>query len=194
MTVLPDDAGRVLLAHARAAIAGSLGAVSPSLPAWPPWADAHLASFVTLTQDGRLRGCIGSLSEDRPLREGLVVNAVRAALNDSRFLPLTADELGRTRLEVSVLSDAEPVAATTEDEAVAALRPGVDGVILTASGHQATFLPQVWEQLPDPRAFLAQLRRKAGLPSDRWGSDVRLARYTVQASWEEPAPAGDDLS
>ncbi|MCL2092172.1 MAG: AmmeMemoRadiSam system protein A [Micrococcales bacterium] len=190
---LPDDAGPVLLAAARAAIADALGTSAPPPPPWPDWAGTTLGTFVTLTQDGELRGCIGTLVEHLPLREGLAANAVRAARHDPRFPPLTADELTRTRVEVSVLSAAEPMAVTSQDEALAALRPGVDGLIFAAGGHQATFLPQVWEQLPDPRTFLTHLRRKAGLASDYWGPDVRLSRYTVQA-WEEPDPTGDDPS
>ncbi len=186
---LPDDAGPLLLTAARAAIADALGSSAPAPPAWPGWADTVLGTFVTLTQDGELRGCIGTLVEHLPLREGLAANAVRAARHDPRFPPLTAAELARTRVEVSVLSQAEPMAVTSEDEAVAALRPGVDGVILTAGRHQATFLPQVWDQLPDPRIFLAHLRRKAGLAADYWGPDVHLSRYTVQA-WEEPDAGG----
>ncbi len=188
--VLPDDAGPVLLAAARAAIADALGAVAPPPPPWPGWADTVLGTFVTLTQDGALRGCIGTLVEHLPLREGVAANAVRAAQHDPRFPPLTAAELPRTRVEVSVLSQAEPMEVGSESDALAALRPGVDGVILSAGRRQATFLPQVWDQLPDPRTFLAHLRRKAGLAADYWGPDVRLSRYTVQA-WEEPDPAAD---
>jgi len=193
LRALPDDAGPVLLAAARAAIAGELGVPGPPPPVWPGWADAVLGTFVTLTQGGELRGCIGTLVEHRPLREGLAANAVRAARHDPRFPPLTAAELARTRVEVSVLSDAEPMAVTSEDEALAALRPGIDGVIFAARGRQATFLPQVWDELSDPRTFLAHLRRKAGLSADCWGPDVRLSRYTVQA-WEEPGPTGDGPS
>jgi AmmeMemoRadiSam system protein A len=190
---LPDDAGPVLLAAARAAITTDLGLPAPPPPRWPGWADTVLGTFVTLTQGGQLRGCIGTLVEHLPLREGVAVNAVRAARQDPRFPPLTAAELDRTRVEVSVLSPAEPLAVNSEDDALAALRPGVDGLILTAGGRQATFLPQVWEQLPDPRTFLTHLRRKAGLAPDYWGPDVRLSRYTVQA-WEEPDPSGDGPS
>ncbi|MCL2849606.1 MAG: AmmeMemoRadiSam system protein A [Micrococcales bacterium] len=185
---LPDEAGPVLLAAARAAIAADLGVQAPEPPPWPAWADGVRGTFVTLTQDGELRGCIGTLVEHRPLREGVTGNAVRAARHDPRFSPLTAAELARTHVEVSVLSAAEPMDVTSEDEALAALRPGVDGVVFAAGGRQATFLPQVWEQLSDPRTFLAHLRRKAGLAGDYWGPDVHLSRYTVQA-WQEQAPA-----
>ncbi|MCL2423122.1 MAG: AmmeMemoRadiSam system protein A [Micrococcales bacterium] len=185
---LPDDAGPVLLAAARAAIAHDLGASAPPPPPWPEWAETPLGTFVTLTQRGQLRGCIGTLTARVPVREDVTANAVHAARHDPRFPPMTADELDGTHIEVSVLSRAEPMAVTTEDEALAALRPGVDGVIFAAAGRQSTFLPQVWEQLPDPATFLSHLRAKAGLASSYWGPDVRLSRYTVQA-WHEPDPA-----
>lgn len=155
------------------------------------WLDAPGASFVTLTSGrapgGALRGCIGSLVARRPLREDVEVNAVAAALHDPRFAPLTARELDDTVVEVSVLSAPAALPAADEAELLARLRPGVDGVVLSACGRRATFLPQVWEQLPDPADFLARLRRKAGLPADYWGRDVIVETYTVTA-WQEAAP------
>ena len=155
------------------------------------WLDAPGASFVTLTSGrapgGALRGCIGSLEARRPLREDVEANAVAAALHDPRFAPLTARELDDTVVEVSVLSVPAALPAADEAELLARLRPGVDGVVLSACGRRATFLPQVWEQLPDPADFLARLRRKAGLPADYWGRDVVVETYTVTA-WQEAAP------
>ena len=155
------------------------------------WLDAPGASFVTLTSGrapgGALRGCIGSLEARRPLREDVEANAVAAALHDPRFAPLTARELDDTVVEVSVLSAPTVLPAADEAELLARLRPGVDGVVLSACGRRATFLPQVWEQLPDPADFLARLRRKAGLPADYWGRDVVVETYTVTA-WQEAAP------
>ena len=155
------------------------------------WLDAPGASFVTLTSGrapgGALRGCIGSLEARRPLREDVEANAVAAALHDPRFAPLTARELDDTVVEVSVLSAPAALPAADEAELLARLRPGVDGVVLSACGRRATFLPQVWEQLPDPADFLARLRRKAGLPADYWGRDVVVETYTVTA-WQEAAP------
>lgn len=155
------------------------------------WLDAPGASFVTLTlgrvPGGALRGCIGSLEARRPLREDVEANAVAAALHDPRFAPLTARELDDTVVEVSVLSAPAALPAADEAELLARLRPGVDGVVLSACGRRATFLPQVWEQLPDPADFLARLRRKAGLPADYWGRDVVVETYTVTA-WQEAAP------
>lgn len=163
----------------------------PEAAADAAWLDAPGASFVTLTSGrapgGALRGCIGSLGARRPLREDVEANAVAAALHDPRFAPLTARELDETVVEVSVLSAPAALPAADEAELLARLRPGVDGVVLSACGRRATFLPQVWEQLPDPADFLARLRRKAGLPADYWGRDVVVETYTVTA-WQEAAP------
>lgn len=144
------------------------------------------ASFVTLTQNGQLRGCIGTPEAWRPLKEDVAANAVAAALRDPRFTPLQAREWPQTRVEVSVLSSLEPMAFDNEAQALAQLRPGVDGLVLTCGRHRATFLPQVWEQLPDPALFLAQLKRKAGLSTHFWSPDLRLERFTV-TKWKEPA-------
>ena len=172
--------------------AGSIARrTAPGAAAASAWLDAPGASFVTLTSGrapgGALRGCIGSLEARRPLREDVEANAVAAALHDPRFAPLSARELDDTVVEVSVLSAPAALPVADEAELLARLRPGVDGVVLSACGRRATFLPQVWEQLPDPADFLARLRRKAGLPADYWGRDVVVETYTVTA-WQEAAP------
>lgn len=184
--MIPADAGAVLLPLARGAIAEKLGLATTGRGAAPAasWLGEPGATFVTLTEDGRLRGCIGSLEAHRPVGEDVVANARAAAFRDPRFPAVTAAELPRLRVEVSLLSAAEPLTFAAEADARAQLRPGVDGLILTARGHRGTFLPQVWEQLPDPADFLAHLKRKAGLPLTYWGPDVRLARYTV-TKWTE---------
>lgn len=181
-----DDRGPVLLAIARAAIARALG-LPAAEPAAPAWLDTPGASFVTLTRHGELRGCIGSLEAWRPLGEDVAANARAAAFNDPRFPPLTAAEFPDTRIEVSLLSRPEPMHFVNEASALAQLRPEIDGVILEYGRHRATFLPQVWEQLPLPRQFLAQLKLKAGLPPDFWSDELRLSRYTVE-KFKEPAP------
>ena len=145
------------------------------------------ATFVTLTQEGKLRGCIGSLEAWRPLVDDVRANARAAAFHDPRFPPLTAAELPRTRLEVSLLTPAETMNCRDEADAREQLRPGRDGVILSAGRHRATFLPQVWDQLPEPLRFLGELKRKAGLAADYWGPEVRLERYTVR-KWQEATP------
>jgi len=184
---LPDAAGPVLLALARGAVSDALDGHKPRHVALSePWASGHFGTFVTLTQAGPdghhdLRGCIGTLSDSRPLTESVPGNAITAAFRDPRFPPLAATELADTRFEVSVLSAAEPLDVHSEAEALAALRPGIDGVILSDGAHSATFLPQVWEELPDPKEFLAHLKAKAGIPVRHWGPNTRLQRYTVQA-------------
>jgi AmmeMemoRadiSam system protein A len=180
----PGTLGNSLLRLARNAIGEKLGVAAPPLAERPEWRQTA-ATFVTLTQNGQLRGCIGSLEAHRPLAEDVAANARAAAFNDPRFAPLTADELARTRIEISRLTPATPLPCRDEAEALRQLRPHVDGLILTAGRRRATFLPQVWEQLPDPAVFLAELKRKAGLPADYWGADVRLERYTV-SKWREP--------
>ena len=179
-----EEQGRLLTALARAAIAREFDEPGTALP-HPDWLDAPGAVFVTLTEAGQLRGCIGSLEAHRPLGEDLEHNARAAAFGDPRFPPLRHAELPRVRVEVSVLTPATPMACSDEADALRQLRPGVDGVILEHGWHRATFLPQVWEQLPEPRVFLAHLKQKAGLAADFWANDVRLSRYGVEKFKEE---------
>ena len=200
MPELPAGAGPVLCGIARAAIAAHLpgkkagfsgvdGARSPeSAGSYDrdgqnphSWLDTPGASFVTLTRDGALRGCIGSLTAYRSLGEDVAANAVNAAFRDPRFPPLSAEELADTHIEVSVLSDPEPYAFTDRADALSRLRPGIDGLTLEYGSHRGTFLPQVWESLREPDDFLNHLVRKAGLPAGWWDDGVRLSRYTVTA-------------
>ena len=180
------ELGAIQLTLARNAIAAQLGEAQSPADDCP---ELHKpgATFVTLTQQGNLRGCIGSLEAWRPLAQDVQENAIGAAFRDPRFEPLTADELPITRVEVSLLTPAEPIFFTSEADALAQLRPEIDGVILTAGQHRSTFLPQVWEQLPGPASFMAHLKQKAGLPANYWGTDVRLERYTVK-KWKEATP------
>jgi len=182
---VPDDAGTLLLPTARAAISGTLG-LDVDFPAQrPAWALAPGASFVTLTEGGQLRGCIGSLQAVRPLLDDLSDNAVSAATRDPRFPPLARRELGEIAIEVSLLSAPRPLAASSLADAYAALRPGVDGVIVEVGRwSRATFLPQVWEELPRPDEFLSHLWRKAGVAPGVWHDGTRLQTYTVRA-WRE---------
>lgn len=176
-----SERGRVLVALARDAIAQELGErpPTPKHPR-PGWLDAPGAVFVTLTRHGMLRGCIGSLEAHRPLWQDVEANARAAAFDDPRFAPMTPAEWPDTRLEVSILSPARPMDFSGEADALAQLRPGIDGVILEHGWHRATFLPQVWEQLPDPREFMAHLKSKAGLARDFWADGIRLSRYSVE--------------
>ena len=175
--------GGILLPIARAAIVRALGCkVSAAEEA--PWLQDVGACFVTLTQEGHLRGCIGTIQARRPLLQDLKENAVAAALHDPRFRPLVAQELEYTRIEVSLLSPMQALTFNSEGDALAQLRPGVDGLVFEFEHYRSTFLPQVWEQLPDPREFMAQLKNKAGLPHRFWAEGVRLHRYSVR-QWTE---------
>lgn len=178
MPSVTDDLGPALIALARNAIAADLGLAERPHPRHEALA-APGATFVTLRQDETLRGCIGSLHAHRPLREDVRANARAAAFQDPRFAPLQREEFERTAVEVSLLGAAIPVPAATEDEALARLAPGADGVVLRWRDRRATFLPQVWEEVRDPREFLRLLRRKAGLASDFWDGEIRLERYRV---------------
>jgi len=172
------DLGRAVLTIARSAIAERLG-----LPRGAETSHAALqepsATFVTLRHAGQLRGCIGSLQAVRPLGEDVRQNAIAAAFRDPRFAPLAATEFAATSVEVSLLSASEPIEVASEEELLARLRPGVDGLILECGRHRATFLPQVWEALDEPREFLAALKHKAGLPEGFWSCSVNVSRYAV---------------
>lgn len=178
-----DPLGLTLLLLARNAIGKRFGCEARPLLPHPELA-RPAATFVTLTQDGALRGCVGSLSAHRPLAADVSENALASAFHDSRFTPLRADELPRTRIEVSLLDTPQTLAFNCEAAALSQLRPGIDGVILTCGTHRATFLPQVWEQLPDPQSFIEALKTKAGLPAHFWDESIELARYGVQ-KWKE---------
>jgi AmmeMemoRadiSam system protein A len=180
------DLGPLLLAHARHAIARALGVEAPPAPADPRLAERG-ATFVTLKEDGELRGCIGSLNAHRPLGKDVADNALGAAFRDPRFAPVTAEDWPRLRVEVSLLSEPEFMDFRDEGDVLARLRPGIDGVIFFNGCQKATFLPQVWEQLPAPRDFMAALKRKAGLSADFWGPNVMIATYQVQ-KWKEAEP------
>jgi AmmeMemoRadiSam system protein A len=180
---MQPDQGQALLALARGAIAEQLGvATRHNDPA--PWLDEPGATFVTLTCGGALRGCIGSLEAERALRADVESNALAAAFRDPRFPPVSVREYRAIEVEVSLLSPMQPFTVASEAQALTQLRPGIDGVLLEYGRRRGTFLPQVWEQLPEPRAFLAHLKQKAGLPADFWADEVRLSRYTV-TKWRE---------
>ena len=175
----PGERGSVLVSIARESIGERLGLATRRARA-EPWLAVPAASFVTLHREGELRGCIGSVDPRRPLGEDVAFNALAAAFSDPRFEPLTQAEYREIDIEVSVLSRRVPLDAATEAQAAVGLRPGVDGVYLEYRGHSATFLPQVWENLPDPVEFLAALREKARLPPRFWDPAIRLTRYTVE--------------
>lgn len=178
-----EQQGKILLPIARAAISRALD-VPHAADESAPWLAEHGACFVTLTQYGELRGCIGTLQAHRPLLADVKSNAVSAALRDPRFAPLSAAELEVTTVEISLLSPFQAMEIQHEADALAQLRPGMDGIIFEYRHYRSTFLPQVWEQLPQPHQFMAHLKRKAGLPDNFWAEEVKLSRYTV-TKWSE---------
>lgn len=178
-----EDAGTELLSIARGKIEGSLFR-KKSADAESAWLVQSGATFVTLTRNGALRGCIGSLEAARPLGIDVAENALAAAFRDPRFPAVTAAEWSQCRVEVSLLSAPRPIRFADEADLVSQIRPGQDGLILAHQGRRATFLPQVWESLPDTRSFLGELVRKAGLPADTRLARCNLYRYRV-AKWKE---------
>jgi uncharacterized protein len=139
------------------------------------------ASFVTLKREGRLRGCIGSLEPSKPLAADVAQNAWAAACRDPRFPVLQVRELAGLQLSVATLGPHEPLLATTRDALLAALRPGVDGLVVRSGSLRATFLPAVWEQLPEPADFIDALWQKARLVPGSWPRKLELTRYVVDS-------------
>ena len=181
---ITDEQGESLPALARTAVAEALGRGRLERPD-DGWLYRTAATFVTLTHGGALRGCIGSIQAISPLLDDLIHNARAAAFSDPRFPALTAEELPGTRFEVSLLTPLAPFAnAGSEEDVIRRLAPGTDGVLIEWGDHRGTFLPQMWEQLPDPRHFLGHLKQKAGLDPGFWAPDVQLWTFAVR-KWAE---------
>jgi AmmeMemoRadiSam system protein A len=174
-----EHKGKILLPIARSVISDALGKHSEPVDENQPWLHDKGASFVTLTMNQHLRGCIGSLEAHRPLLLDVKANAYAAAFRDPRFAPLTLAELDTTEIEISLLSPQQPISFKDEPDALAQLRPQVDVIVFQFCHRRSTFLPQVWEQLPDATTFMAHLKNKAGLNPDFWHDDIELYRYTV---------------
>lgn len=177
---------RELLALARASIDSALAsAASQLVPFTAAMLSATLmvrrSSFVTLRRGEELRGCCGTLDAPRPLAEDVWRNAWAAAFSDYRFPPLTAAEWPQVSLHLSLLTPPELLRIVTEGQLLAQLRPSVDGLILESETGRATFLPAVWEQIPDPAQFVRQLKMKAGWPAGYWSDRVRAYRYTAES-------------
>jgi AmmeMemoRadiSam system protein B/AmmeMemoRadiSam system protein A len=180
-----DHRGHVLLAHARHAIDTVIaGRASARVVPDAPFLDSPGATFVTLRRHGELRGCIGSLEAERPLRDDVAANARAAALRDPRFPPVTEQELDGLSIEVSLLSSPRPLVFLDEDDLVRQIDAARHGVVLEHGARRSTFLPQVWEQLDDAREFLRHLKAKAGLSPDFWSDEIRVAIYSVE-KWSE---------
>ena len=210
----PDTPGAAPRSHALAPIAGRLaGARAPGQAALPPpeqaalldvaedailaglegrrltppeWPTERRGVFVTLHVDGELNGCIGTIEPDEPLAAAVARRAWDAAFADPRLPRLRTDDWDRLHIEISVLSPLERLDVRSFDELLAAITPGVDGLMITAGSRRGTFLPSVWEQLPDPRQFLDQLWRKAGLTPGTWPEGLVVERYRTQSFGRTP--------
>lgn len=183
---LSEEEGRHLLSEARRTIEGALfgkkGAAPSEKKGLSPVFHERRGTFVTLTKDGQLRGCIGHIIPRESMIDGVRTNAINAAFRDPRFPPVSGDEWGKIRIEVSILTDPRPLQYSDAQDLLDKLRPGVDGVIIKKGLHQATFLPQVWEQLPKKEEFLGHLCMKAGLDGSAWRrGDLEVSTYQVQA-------------
>jgi uncharacterized protein len=187
--MLSDSSRRILLALARASIAESVAGrpvKKPDLDALPAELREEGACFVTLTKAGALRGCIGSLEARQPLALDVCEHARDAAIDDYRFSRVTEAEADTLHIEISVLTKPEPLRYDTAETLLRALRPGVDGVILASGRRRATFLPQVWDQLPQPPMFLSQLCEKMGVAPDLWRTThLDVLTYQVECFEED---------
>jgi AmmeMemoRadiSam system protein A len=178
---LSPDQGRKLLALARRVLEMRLTGEGQ-----PPEPDDHVfrkpaATFVTLKIAGSLRGCIGNLTPVGTMWDGIRDNALNAAFHDLRFSPLQAAELPDVHIDISILTPPRPLEYEDARDLLAKLRPGRDGVTLRDGWRGATFLPQVWEQLPNPEQFLGHLCLKAGLPKNAWREKkLSIETYQVQ--------------
>jgi len=186
---LTDEQGKYLLSVARKTIQESLSGgkgVEKIEKNLSPIYKEKRGTFVTLTIGGNLRGCIGHIIAQEILIEGIKINALNAAFRDPRFNPVGKNEWDRVKIEVSILTDPKPLSYSGAEDLLKKLRPGIDGVILKKGYRQATFLPQVWEQLPEKEDFLNHLCLKAGFDGNAWKKgDFEVSTYQVQAFEEE---------
>jgi len=179
---------KILLEIARASIRHGLARGKPvpvDLGTLPPELAVERATFVTLERQGELRGCIGCLEAFRPLAVDIAANAFSAAFRDNRFPPVTPEEFDGLEIHLSLLTPPEPLVFSSEADLLSQLVPGVDGLILEKGLRRGTFLPTVWEDLPEPKAFLRHLKLKAGLPDHHETAGLKAFRYRTERI-EEP--------
>lgn len=182
-TLLTEQQQQILLKIAKESIAYGLahGKVLPINPNdYPGKLQEVCATFVTLELGGHLRGCIGMLEAVQPLVVDVTKNAFLAAFRDYRFSPVSEKEYPNLNIHISILSPSEPIIFSSEEDLISQLRPHVDGLIMQEGGRRGTFLPSVWESLPEPRQFLQQLKVKAGLPGNYWSDTLQMFRYTCE--------------
>jgi uncharacterized protein len=180
---LNEECQQRLLELAKMSIQHGLQTSKPvkiNLVDYPPELREQRATFVTLHTNHDLRGCIGKLEAVRPLAEDIAENAFSAAFKDSRFLPLATDEFKDLKIHLSILTPAEPISFTTEQDLLTQLQPSIDGLILEEGYRRGTFLPSVWTTLPQPEQFLRHLKQKAGLPAEYWSDKIRIYRYRTE--------------
>lgn len=146
---------------------------------FPQRLEQQRATFVTLEIDNELRGCIGTLTAFQPLIKDIAQHAFAAAFEDPRFPPLQRAELDIINISISILSQPQPIDCPSEQSLIDQLEPGVDGLILSEGFRRGTFLPSVWESLPEPAEFVSHLKRKAGLSVDRWGPGISCEKYAT---------------
>jgi hypothetical protein len=180
---IEEREGQRLVELARDAILHELGGPPPARPSGPRF-DAPGATFVTVTRDGQLHGCIGSIAPRRGLASDVEHNAVAAAFMDPRSQAYRAEWLGEMGVEVTLLGPLAPLHFKDQEDLLRQLVPHVDGLVLRWGRYRGTFLPQVWDSLEDPREFLSRLKEKAGLAADFWAEDVEVSRFHVQ-KWSD---------
>jgi len=186
----PHPHGFTLARWGRARLRQELGGPPAAAPSGD-WCGEKRATFVTLRWlDGSLHGCIGALVPRRTIVDDVAHNAVAAALHDPRSHAIRLDDVDELDLELSILSPLERIPFHAEKEALDAIRPGVDGIVFVWREHSATFLPAMWERLPDVGEFMRALKAKAGLPPRFWDEAVQLERYTADKH-RSIAPKGD---
>ena len=171
-----------LLAIARRSIRQGFYTLEPLEVDLASLSDALLenaGSFVTLSQEGRLRGCIGTVDTKHPLAQSVSYAAYSAAYEDSRFSPLSDSEVDAVRIEISVLSKLVKIDAYSQDELISMLRPFVDGLVIRDEQHTATFLPKVWRQIDDPLTFVLHLKAKAHMDAEYWSDSMECYRFTA---------------
>lgn len=182
-TEIDNEWQRELLALARRSIAQGFTSATPlrvRLDAFATELREPAAVFVTLTQKGELRGCVGSLQARNALPQAVADAAFNSAFQDRRFERLGADELDQTCIEIALLSPLRELRVDSREALLHSLRPGIDGLLLEDRGRSATFLPKVWDNIGTPAAFVEQLMLKAGLPADHWSESLRVQRYRTR--------------
>ena len=186
-TNITEEQGQRLVQVARRTITAKLdtldeaGKVVPDRDLADPAFREKRGTFVTLKTKGQLRGCMGCLTPSETILEGIQRNAINAAFNDPRFPALTLIELDQAAIDISILSNPRELEYSEGSDLLEKLRPTIDGVIINKGLARATFLPQVWEQLPRTEDFLAHLCRKAGLSPDEWKrGELGVSIYQVQ--------------